>query len=240
MRKGDARRLAILAAAEKLFFDKGYEDTSVQDILDEMKLSKGGFYHHFESKLQLLEEICLSRAQAACALGEKAASEAGADPVKRFNALFKRGTFFGEESIKYIALMMKTAYGGELSQLRERMRSTQLAQFEPVLKKILLDGLESQVFYFAYPDSAARLVILLAADVTDEVASILAKPQPENNDMAQIMELLGAYRNAVELILNAPYGSIEIIDMSRVAQIVGSLYVLSGRPLPYDQWNQLS
>ena len=57
MRKGDARRASIIEAAERLFYLKGYEDTSVQDVLDELHLSKGGFYHHFESKLSLLEEI---------------------------------------------------------------------------------------------------------------------------------------------------------------------------------------
>ena len=50
MKKGDLRRQAILDTAEALFFERGYEETSVQDILDAMELSKGGFYHHFESK----------------------------------------------------------------------------------------------------------------------------------------------------------------------------------------------
>lgn len=50
MKKGDARRQQILETAERLFYQNGYENTSVQAILDEMNLSKGGFYHHFESK----------------------------------------------------------------------------------------------------------------------------------------------------------------------------------------------
>ena len=33
MKKGDARRGELLAAAEQLFYTKGYENTSVQDIL---------------------------------------------------------------------------------------------------------------------------------------------------------------------------------------------------------------
>ena len=43
MKKGDLRRQAILDTAEALFFQRGYEETSVQDILDAMGLSKGGF-----------------------------------------------------------------------------------------------------------------------------------------------------------------------------------------------------
>lgn len=55
LKKGDARRGELLAAAEKLFYTKGYENTSVQDILDAVGFSKGGFYHHFDSKLAVLE-----------------------------------------------------------------------------------------------------------------------------------------------------------------------------------------
>ena len=39
MRKGDAKRQAILDVAEKLFYSKGYEATTVQDILDVLETS---------------------------------------------------------------------------------------------------------------------------------------------------------------------------------------------------------
>lgn len=66
MKKGDMRRETLLAAAEKLFYTKGYEKTSVQDILTEVGFSKGGFYHHFDSKLSVLEAICENRAKETC------------------------------------------------------------------------------------------------------------------------------------------------------------------------------
>ena len=62
VKKGDARREELLATAERLFYTKGYEQTSVQDIINEMHFSKGGFYHHFDSKLALLDAICEARA----------------------------------------------------------------------------------------------------------------------------------------------------------------------------------
>ena len=61
MKKGDLMRDEILVAAEKLFFTNGYEDTGVQDILDALKLSKGGFYHYFNSKESVMREICERR-----------------------------------------------------------------------------------------------------------------------------------------------------------------------------------
>jgi len=38
-------------------YTTGFEQMSVQDILDELKISKGAFYHYFDSKLALLDGL---------------------------------------------------------------------------------------------------------------------------------------------------------------------------------------
>lgn len=53
----------IIVAATDLFTKKGYEHTSIQDILDATQLSKGGFYHHFKSKDEILEAVMQRRVQ---------------------------------------------------------------------------------------------------------------------------------------------------------------------------------
>ena len=47
-------RGAIISAAWKLFYEQGYENTTVEDIVFESETSKGSFYHYFESKDALL------------------------------------------------------------------------------------------------------------------------------------------------------------------------------------------
>ena len=44
----------IVAAAWKLFYEQGYEDTTVEDIIFESETSKGSFYHYFDGKDALL------------------------------------------------------------------------------------------------------------------------------------------------------------------------------------------
>ena len=49
-------RRRILDAAQKLFSEKGFEHTSMQDIVNELgNLSKGAIYHHFPGKEAILE-----------------------------------------------------------------------------------------------------------------------------------------------------------------------------------------
>ncbi|MFA5076702.1 MAG: TetR/AcrR family transcriptional regulator [Patescibacteria group bacterium] len=47
----------LLHIAEELFVKNGYTKTSIEDILKRAKISKGGFYHHFESKGDVLHAL---------------------------------------------------------------------------------------------------------------------------------------------------------------------------------------
>lgn len=47
----------ILSIAYRLFMEKGYENTTIQDITDELGMSKGAIYHHFKSKEDILDAI---------------------------------------------------------------------------------------------------------------------------------------------------------------------------------------
>ena len=58
-KKPDERRKEILDAAMKLFLSKGYENTSVEDITNDMQVAKGSFYNYFKSKQEVFEACIL-------------------------------------------------------------------------------------------------------------------------------------------------------------------------------------
>ena len=48
----------ILTAAKRLFLEKGYDNTTIQDIVDELGgLTKGAVYHHFKSKEEIMDAL---------------------------------------------------------------------------------------------------------------------------------------------------------------------------------------
>ena len=49
----------IVSAAWALFYEQGYDNTTVEDIIRESGTSKGSFYHYFEGKDALLETLSL-------------------------------------------------------------------------------------------------------------------------------------------------------------------------------------
>ncbi len=62
------RRNEILDSAQKLIYSKGYEAMTIQDILDDLNISKGAFYHYFRSKHALLEGLTARSIENASAL----------------------------------------------------------------------------------------------------------------------------------------------------------------------------
>lgn len=56
--EGHARRGEILAAAERIFVDCGYEGATIRKIADDVGVSSTALYMHFRDKSEILHEIC--------------------------------------------------------------------------------------------------------------------------------------------------------------------------------------
>lgn len=57
MKKGEKRKKELLEIAYDMFITQGYENTSVDKIIEKAQIAKGTYYYHFESKEQMLEEV---------------------------------------------------------------------------------------------------------------------------------------------------------------------------------------
>ena len=57
MKKGEKRKLELIQIAYRMFVSRGYEHTSVDEIIEEAGIAKGTYYYYFQSKEQMLEEV---------------------------------------------------------------------------------------------------------------------------------------------------------------------------------------
>ena len=51
--KSEKTRALIIETSFQMFYEKGYNDTSIPDIMKRTKLTKGAFYHHFKNKIEI-------------------------------------------------------------------------------------------------------------------------------------------------------------------------------------------
>lgn len=212
MKKGDARRGELLATAERLFYTKGYEKTSVQDILTEMSFSKGGFYHHFDSKLSVLEAICEMRAQECCEQARQAAEGTQGTAVDKLNAVFHDSAVLTSANNSFVSLMIHVAYREDGALMREKMKKSQLAGMQGVLEAILAQGVAEGEFFVADVPATAQMLLRLYLVLTDEIAFLLAQEDSEEKIVDELVRKLNTYRTAIERVLVAPFGSIVLFD----------------------------
>ena len=118
----------ILDASLKLFLEKGYEETTVLDIISEMGgLTRGAFYHHFKSKEEVFDALC-----------EKLFHET--NPFKR--AKEQKG-LNGLEKLKFV---LKTSFD-DTKHHQFSMASMQLMESPAFLKKLVESNQELAPMY---------------------------------------------------------------------------------------------
>jgi len=103
--KGLTTRHRILSAATRLFTDKGYEQTSIEALLDELGISRGALYHHFSSKEAIFEAV-FEAVEADIARAIVGATRGVADPAVALRTgcdAFLR--IAGDETVRRIALI---------------------------------------------------------------------------------------------------------------------------------------
>lgn len=79
-------REQIVEAADRLFYQRGFEHTSFSDIAGAVRISRGNFYHHFRSKDEILDAVIALRLARTRKMLEDWEAEAGepAQRIRRF------------------------------------------------------------------------------------------------------------------------------------------------------------
>ena len=228
MKKGDARRAQIINKAEELFYAQGYEQTSVQQILDALKLSKGGFYHHFESKLEVLQAICDQEAARDGARLEEALKRFAGRPVDQLNALFDTCQLLRSDRMDFAALMIVVAYRGRSWQLLSAHREAVMAAALPHMNEIVRQGVKSGEFYSRFPDEIGGMILRLFFNVCDDACFALAR-YGQAADLSDLLSRIEAYRSGVEALLGAPFGSVTLMELKNLPAAAEAVRTREGR-----------
>lgn len=229
MKKGDLKRSSILEAAEALFFEKGYEQTSIQDILDALSLSKGGFYHHFPSKEAILTEICENRVLDRLSRLNMELYSARTSPMEKLNLLLRMVNLFERDDPQFVAMMLKICYIDGDVRIRERMQRLVTERLEPLMDEVIRAGVDSGDFYIRHPGWIGRIVLAIASDADDRACRMLAENADNPECVIDVADLLNACRDAIETLLNAPFGSVELFDPNKLVADFRAAAELLGR-----------
>jgi AcrR family transcriptional regulator len=221
-----ARRDAILDAAQRLILSKGYERLTVQDILDGLRISKGAFYHYFDSKPAVIEAL----AERLVADSERALAPIVAD--REINALDKLQRFFGEvirwKSARQnlLVAMLPVWYAPDNIAFRHKVDRAEANRLAPLLTGLVRQGVDEHRFATSYPEQAGTIIVALVQALQDAMAQQLlavAHRSPDAPTVKQMVATHGAHIEAIERYLGIPAGTLYRADTRAVNTWIGAL-----------------
>ena len=207
-----ARRDAFVDAAVRLIQARGYEQLSIQDVIEEVGASRGAFFHYFDSKSALLAAVVDRMVEVAT----RQVTPIVADP--RLTALEKlQGLFDGIAPWKRaqpaaVEELVRTWYSDENTVVVARMREATGTRLTPLLADILRQGAAEGSFSLTSPESTASVLTSLMLGLNDvAIRHFLARRQGTVT-FDTVMSTLASYAEAFERILGIPPRSWPIVD----------------------------
>jgi TetR/AcrR family transcriptional regulator, transcriptional repressor for nem operon len=203
-----AKRREILNAAQRLVFTKGYEQMSIQDILDDVGISSGAFHHYFDSRGVLLEAFVEQIKQET----EKPLLPIIHDPkltaIEKFQGFFDTLDRLRMAHKAEVVKLGRIWYADSNAIVRLKVDEAERSQRAPLLAEIVRQGNQEGTFTAAYPDKAGEVIMSLLHGMGDtHLRLLLLLDQKRDDDQRLIEEIVAthaAYMDAVERVLGAP------------------------------------
>jgi AcrR family transcriptional regulator len=207
-----ARRNDILDVAQRLVYEQGYEQMAIQEVLDALHISKGSFYHYFDSKQALLEALIgrmLDQIEQVVVPIVDDTRPGALDKLQRFIDAIGR---WKNEQKSYLVGLMRVWFADDNAIVRQKLLATSLQRVTPWFTSIIRQGIHEGVLSPAYPDQVGEMVLVLLEGMANSLAKALVSPDLSIADLPCLENIVAAYTDALERVLGAPAKSLQMAD----------------------------
>ena len=223
----EERKAEFLDAAMRLFMQHGYEQTSVNAIIEAVGVSKGAFYHYFRTKEDLLDELAARASAQALSLIESLADTPDLDAVEKLNEMFRRTNSFKAQNRELMIAIARVFYSEDNLRLRVRLADRSVQTVGPLIAAFIEQGNAEGSMSVRYPQETARFVLRIGSELVGEIAAELVR-SGDGNDVSEsqaaveaIVRHMNVYNESVERILGIEPGRLVLIDDSMMQVITG-------------------
>jgi AcrR family transcriptional regulator len=207
------KRNAILDVAQRLVYTKGYEQMTIQDMLDDLQISKGAFYHYFDSKQAVLEALVERLGEEVVQLLLPIVHDPVLGALEKLRRFFPTLAQWKTARKDFILALMHILYADENALFRQKARALAVKRVTPLMTTVIRQGIQEGVLTTSYPDQVGEVILSLVLDLGDTIAWLLLSWEPKRDDDVQRVEsTVAAYTDALERALGAPTGSLPLVD----------------------------
>ena len=191
MKKGEKRKQALLKIAYDMFLSRGYEHTSVDEIIAEAQIAKGTFYYYFPSKEQMLEDVIEMMIESEA---ETARQIIGTDlpvPQKIVAVMTSVKPAETEQPIKDALMQPENVL------MHVKIRKKLIEVIVPLLSEVIQEGVNQGIFACDNIPARVRMLLAVSNDTFNERAF-------SDSDIAVFIDmtekLLGAEKGTMRFI----------------------------------------
>lgn len=218
------KRNEILDAARKLIYTKGYEPMTIQDILDDLHISKGAFYHYFGSKQALLEALIERMQEERDLLLTPIVHDPHLSALTKLQRFFDTLAHWKTAQKDFLIAITHILYADDNAIFRQKTRANAIKRVSPLLAVIIHQGIQEGVLMTPYPDQVGEVVVSLVLDLGDALAGLLLASASQPHDIQHVKSIIAVYTDALERTLRTPDGSLSLVD----AETLNAWFVSSG------------
>ncbi len=221
----EERRLHILDAAQELFFTRGWDDVTIADVLAEAGISKGGFYHHFTAKEDLLDGVVGRFTSEALASAQAARETTSGDALTRFNAFLAESSRWKAEQAPRMKFLIDVMMRPGNDILFARITAAAHAAAMPVLLEMITQGVDEGIFDVSDIGLVAETIMAMSQGRRAVLERAISATETGNTEQAtDIMnERMVAEGALIDRILGLPRGSIVLSNPAEYRLMLGAI-----------------
>jgi len=216
------RRDEILDAAQRLIYSVGYERMTIRDILDDLQISNGAFYHYFVSKQALLEALVERMMDTIEQITHPILHDPHLTACNKLQALFETASRWETEQKALILPLLRVWYRDDNAIVRERVRAMSIKRVAPLFTTIIRQGNQEGGFSVSNPDEVGELVVTLIQGMEQAIAELLLTMDANTDAQFRIESVIAAYTIALERVLGAPTNSLYLVDAETMQEWISS------------------
>jgi AcrR family transcriptional regulator len=206
------RREAFLDVAQRLVETKGYEAMSVQDVLDELEVSKGAFYHYFDSKPALLEAIVERFADGGMAAIAPILNDPNLTALKKLERVFAGIAGWKAQRRELVVAITEVWNSDSNAIVREKLRRMTVRLLVPLLSTVVRQGIDEGVFRVVSPNETATVLVSLMQGFQEQAVNLFIARQADTVTFEVVERTVAGFTEAYERILGVPRGSLTLTD----------------------------
>src|SRR4029079_5518760 len=146
------KRNQILDVTQRLIYTKGYEQMAIQDILDELQISKGAFYHYFDSKPALLEALIERIGHEALQLLTPIVQDPDLPALEKLQRFFDTAVQWKTARKAFMIELLHVWYADHNAIVRQKVLAMWSKHSLPLLAAIFQQGIREGALNIPFPD----------------------------------------------------------------------------------------